>query len=173
MNKITIQGRITKDIELGHSQSGNAYARFSVAVDRRIRKDEERKTDFFDCVAFGKTAEFIEQYFHKGDGILINGRMESNQWKDKDGNNRLSWSVSIDDVEFPLGKKNGGDSNSTPESNNRPAYTGTSVADAVNARNAAAPTLPKTVTSNGDAPQAHYPTQQSWEEMNAESDLPF
>ena len=169
MNKITIQGRITKDVELGHSQSGNAYARFSVAVDRRTRKDEERKTDFFDCVGFGKTAEFIEQYFHKGDGILINGRMESNQWTDKDGNKRLSWALSIDDVEFPLSRRNSSESTESE----RPSYTGTSVADAVNARNTAAPTLPKTVSSTGNAPQAHYQAQTTWEEANDESDLPF
>lgn len=76
-----------------------------MAVDRRGRKDEERKTDYFDCVAFSGTAEFIHKYFDKGDGILVNGRMESNQWTDKDGNKRLSWALSVDDVEFPLGKK--------------------------------------------------------------------
>lgn len=170
MNKITIQGRITKDVELGHSQSGNAYVRFSVAVDRRTRKDEEKKTDFFDCVGFGKTAEFIEQYFHKGDGILINGRMESNQWKDKDGNNRLSWSVSIDDVEFPLGRKNGENNTASSASNtssNRPAYTAASVSEQMSARN--------TQAAYQAAPQAYTPqAQQRWEETNeAENDLPF
>lgn len=104
MNKIIIQGRLTKDVEIESSKSGSEYTRFSVAVDRPGKKGEEKQTDFFNCTAFGKTAAFIKQYFKKGDGILIEGSMESSTYE-KDGEKRLSWALIASHIYFPIQKK--------------------------------------------------------------------
>ena len=104
MNKIIICGRLTKDPELRTTNSGTEVCGFTVAVDRRIKKNDEKETDFIDCTAWGKTGVFISTYFHKGDGITVEGRMESNKWVDNDGKNRVSWGVTCDNVEFSLGK---------------------------------------------------------------------
>lgn len=107
MNKIIIAGRLVRDPELRNTQSGLEVCNFTVAVNRRAKKGEEPVADFIDCTAWGKTGVFVSTYFHKGDGIVLDGRMESNKWKDKDGNNRTSWGVNVDGVEFPQGKKGG------------------------------------------------------------------
>jgi single-strand DNA-binding protein len=108
MNKIIIAGRLARDPELRACNSGTEVCNFTVAVDRRFSaKGEEKQCDFIDCSAWGKTGVFVNQYFHKGDGITIEGRMESRKWVDKDGNNRISWGVTCDNVEFPLGKGKG------------------------------------------------------------------
>lgn len=109
MNRIIITGRLGKDPELKTGASGNEYTQFSVAVDRRKAKDgEEKKTDWFRCTAFGKTAAFIEKYFKKGDGIEIQGRMENDPFEDKDtGKKRDSWQLMVELVEFPKGKGSG------------------------------------------------------------------
>lgn len=107
MNKVILAGRITRDIELKVCGSGTEVANLSVAVDRRAKKGEEKKTDFIECTVWGKTAAFVAQYFHKGDGIVLSGRLESNKWTDNEGNNRTSWGVTVEDVEFPMGKSSG------------------------------------------------------------------
>ena len=104
MNKILIQGRLTRDIEIESSKSGSEYSRFSVAVDRVGKKGEDKQTDFFNCTAFGKTAAFVKEYFRKGDGILLEGSMQSSTY-DKDGEKRMSWSLIVSHVYFPIQKK--------------------------------------------------------------------
>ena len=107
MNKIILCGRLSRDPELRATASGIEVCNFTVAVDRRVKKGDEKIADFIDCTAWGKSGAFVNQYFHKGDGITIEGRMESRKWVDKDGNNRISWGVTCDNVEFPLGKGKG------------------------------------------------------------------
>lgn len=108
MNNIVICGRITKDLELKTAKSGMEMMTFSVAVDRRKKDaDGNKASDFFEVVAFGKTAAFVNAYFHKGDGITVQGRMESDKWEDKDGNKRISWRIMADNIEFALGKGRG------------------------------------------------------------------
>ena len=107
MNKIIISGRLTKDIELKTTGSGTEVVNFTLAVDRRVKKGAERQCDFIDCTAFGKTAAFIAAYFKKGSGVTIDGRMESRKWVDSDGKNRVSWGVTVDNVEFPVGGRSG------------------------------------------------------------------
>ena len=108
MNKIIITGRITHDIELKASFSGTEYANFSVAVDRsRKDKDGNKQTDFFKVSVFGKTAAFCNQWFHRGDGINIVGRMESDKYTDKNGVERTGWTLMAEQVEFPHGKGKG------------------------------------------------------------------
>ena len=102
MNKIVICGRLTKDPELRTTNNGTEVCGFTVAVDRRIKKNSEKETDFIDCTAWEKTGVFVNTYFHKGDGITVEGRMESRKWVDNDGKNRVAWGVTCDNVEFSL-----------------------------------------------------------------------
>lgn len=107
MNKIIITGRLTKDPELKNTDTGIELCNFTVAVDRRTKKDAEKQTDFFDCTAWRQSGVFVSKYFKKGDGINIEGRMESRKWVDTDGKNRINWGVTVDNIEFPRGRSNG------------------------------------------------------------------
>lgn len=101
MNKIVIIGRLTRDPELKSTNAGTSVCNFSVAVDRTYRdKEGNRPTDFFDVSVFGATAEFVAKYFKKGSSIAISGAMESRKFVDKDGNNRIAWSLHADEVNF-------------------------------------------------------------------------
>ena len=112
MNKITIQGRLTKDPEQKVGSSGAEYVKFTVAVDRK--RSKEKAVDFFDCTAFQRTGAFVAKYFAKGDGILVSGRMESDKFTDKEGMKRTTWGITAEDVEFPLGKGKAGSSSTAP-----------------------------------------------------------
>lgn len=107
MNKIVISGRLTRDPELRSTASGTEVCNFCVAVDRRVKKGEDKQADFIDCAAWGKSGVFVSTYFTKGDGITLDGRMESRKYVDKDGKPRTAWSVTCDNVEFPVGGKSG------------------------------------------------------------------
>lgn len=113
MNFIIIKGRLTKDPELSVSNGGKEYLRFGVAVTDNFDRD---KTHFFDCIAFGKTAGFIATYFSRGQEILISGDMRQDRYTDKDGNNRISWSMGVNRVEF-CGSKS---QNNTANNNDLP-----------------------------------------------------
>lgn len=105
MNKVILMGRLTRDVELKYSQSGTAYARVGIAVDRPFKKDE---TDFFNVVAFGKTAEFLGKYFEKGRRILIEGRIQSSSYENKEGVKVNTVDVMAEQIEFADSKpKNG------------------------------------------------------------------
>ena len=99
------EGRITKDLELQTGKTGTEYCKFSIAVNRRTGKDGEKKADFVDCSVFGKSAAFLCKYFKKGDGVLIRGRLESDTYDAKDGTKRTKWGITVDELEFPCGKK--------------------------------------------------------------------
>lgn len=107
MNNIILTGRLVRDPELNTTNSGTEVCNFTVAVDRRVKKDQEKITDYIDCTAWAKSGVFVSKYFHKGDGISVQGRMESRKWVDNDGKNRVSWGVTVENVEFALGKKQG------------------------------------------------------------------
>ena len=94
-NKVIIEGRLTHDPELRQATNGKSVCRFSVAVNR-----DENHTDFIACTAFGQTAEFICRYFFKGKPVLVDGRLNSEKWTDKNGNNRETISVLCDRVQF-------------------------------------------------------------------------
>ena len=112
MNSIKIQGRLTKDPEQKVGSSGAEYVKFTVAVDRKRSKD--KAVDFFDCTAFQQTGAFVAKYFAKGDGIIVSGRMESDKFTDKEGMKRTTWGITVEDVEFPLGKGRSEQSNTVP-----------------------------------------------------------
>ena len=102
MNYIAFDGRITRDIEISTSKDGKEFCKFTVAVAKRNRK-EENNTDFIDCVAFGQSAAFLNKYFKKGDGIVIEGTLTSDKYKDKEGKSVTKWSVLVDKIGFPVG----------------------------------------------------------------------
>ena len=101
MNKVILIGRITKDIEVKKSQGNKHYTRFSLAVPRPMVKDE---TDFINCVAFGKVAELMEKYLHKGDKIAVEGKIQIGKYTTKDGEKRNIVDVIVENIQF-LGEK--------------------------------------------------------------------
>lgn len=101
LNHVTIMGRLTRDPELRYTQSGVAVTSFTVAVDRDYTSDSgERGTDFIDCVAWRQGGEFVSKYFVKGQMIVVDGRLLSRKWKDRDGNNRTNWEIVADHTYF-------------------------------------------------------------------------
>ena len=99
MNAVEIIGRITKDLELKETESGVKYTRFSIAVNRRFKnEDGEYETDFFNVVAWRGTAEFITNYFGKGKRIGIVGRLQTNKYTDKDGNERINTEIVVNEA---------------------------------------------------------------------------
>ena len=85
MNVVAITGRMTKDPEVRYSQSGTAFASFTLAVDRRFKRDGEPSADFPNCTAFGKTAEFLEKYFTKGMKAEVVGRIQTRSYEGRNG----------------------------------------------------------------------------------------
>lgn len=100
LNHITIMGRLTKDVELRRTGSGVAVASFTIACDRDYSKDGEKETDFFDCVAWRQTGEFVSKYFRKGSMIVVDGRLQIRGWTDKDGNKRKTAEIVADNCYF-------------------------------------------------------------------------
>ena len=110
MNKVILMGRLTRDPEVRYSQGDNsmAIARYSIAVDRRFKKDgDEQTADFINCVSFGKTAEFAEKYFHKGIKIAVVGRIQTGSYTNKDGQKVYTTDVVVEEQEFAESKGNG------------------------------------------------------------------
>ena len=110
MNLVVLNGRLTRDPELKFGQSGKAYSRFSIAVDRPFQSNADKNSqtaDFINCVAFGKTAEFIGEYFRKGRKILLNGKLQMSQYE-SEGKKVTTYVVVVDSVEFGEAKANSG-----------------------------------------------------------------
>lgn len=100
-NKVILLGRLTKDPELKTTPAGVSVCSFSIACDRRYQtKGEERKADFFNCVAWRNVAEFISRYFSKGNPILVEGELQNRQYKDNDGITRYVTEVIVDRATF-------------------------------------------------------------------------
>jgi len=118
MNTVQLVGRLTRDVDMRYTAGENAMAtaRFSVAVNRRFKNaDGGYDADFPGCVAFGKTAEFVNQWFHKGDLIGVTGRLQTGSYVNKDGVKVYTTDVVVDNVEF-VGGKNAGSDQNTPAS---------------------------------------------------------
>lgn len=108
-NKVILMGRIAKDLEMKTTQAGTPVMSFSIAVDRSYQaKGEERKTDFFNIVAWNKTAEFISRFFTKGSLIFIEGELQTRQYKNKDGVNITVTEVIAEKASFTGEKKETG-----------------------------------------------------------------
>ena len=100
MNKVILMGRLTRDVETFGQKT--KVARFCLAVDRTYGEDE---TDFFNCVSFGKQAEFVEKYLKKGTKILLTGRLQNNNYEDKQGNKVTATQIITEEIEFAESKK--------------------------------------------------------------------
>ena len=107
MNKVIEIGRLTRDPEITTSTSGTTFARFSIAVDRRFKKEGEPEADFFNCTAFGKTAEFIEKWIKKGTKVAIVGRLQNNNYTNKEGQKVYDVRIMVEEIEFAESKKDG------------------------------------------------------------------
>ena len=105
MNKVTLLGRITKDVELRTTQSGVAVASFTLAVNRRFAKEGQQNADFLNCVAWRQQAEFIAKHFGKGKMIAIVGNLQSRSWDGQDGKKQYATDVVVDEVYFTGEKK--------------------------------------------------------------------
>lgn len=110
MNKVIMMGRLTRDPEIRYSQGANATAvgSFSIAVDRRFKRDGEPEADFFNCTAFGKQAEFVEKYLKKGTKIVVVGRIQNDNYTNKDGQKVNSTRIMVDEIEFAESKNAAG-----------------------------------------------------------------
>ena len=106
MNKVVLMGRLTRDPEVRYSQSDNplAIARYTLAVDRRFKRDGEQTADFISCVAFGRTAEFAEKYFRQGMRITISGRIQTGSYTNREGQKVYTTEVVVEEQEFAESK---------------------------------------------------------------------
>lgn len=106
MNKVILMGRLTRDPEIRYTQGENSLmiARFSLAVDRRFKRQGEAETDFFNCTAFGKQAEFVERYLKQGTKMLITGRVQNDNYTNKEGQKVYSVQIMVDEMEFAESK---------------------------------------------------------------------
>lgn len=106
MNKVVLMGRLTKDPEVRYSQGAEplAIARYTLAVNRRFKKQNEPDADFINCVSFGKAGEFAERYFHKGQQVSVVGRLQVRSWDDNEGKKRWSTDVVVEEQYFAESK---------------------------------------------------------------------
>lgn len=107
MNKVVLMGRLTRDPEVRYSQGENptAVARFTLAVERRFKREGEETADFIRCLAFGKNAEVVEKYFRQGLKVVIAGRIQTGSYTNKDGQKIYTTDIVIEDQEFAESKK--------------------------------------------------------------------
>ena len=112
MNKVILMGRLTRDPDVRYSAGGGdqqqAFARYTLAVDRRVRRDNNdpnaQTADFISCVAFGRSAQFAEQYLHKGTKIAVTGRIQTGKYTNRDGQTVYTTDVVVEDQEFAESK---------------------------------------------------------------------
>ena len=126
MNKVILMGRLTRDPEVRYSQGENstAIARYTLAVDRRFKRDGEQTADFINCVVFGKSAEFTERYFRQGMRVVVCGRIQTGSYTNRDGVKVYTTEVVVEEQEFAESKSaaasNGGDSSYAAYTPSRP-----------------------------------------------------
>ena len=113
MNKVILMGRLTRDPEVRYTQGDNAMtiARYSLAVDRRFKRDGEPDADFIKCVAFGKSGEFTEKYLKKGTKVTVVGRIQTGSYTNKDGQKVYTTDVVVEEAEFVESKNSGSSDN--------------------------------------------------------------
>ena len=106
MNKVILMGRLTRDPEVRYSAGENALAiaRFTLAVDRRFRRDGEAAADFINCVSFGRSAEFAEKYFRQGLKVVVSGRIQTGSYTNRDGQKVYTTEVVVEEQEFAESK---------------------------------------------------------------------
>ena len=117
MNKVILMGRLTRDPEVryGAGENSTAVARYTIAVDRRFKRDGEQNADFIGCVAFGRNAEFAEKYLRQGTKIVLTGRIQTGSYTNRDGQKVYTTDIVVEEQEFAESKAatagNGGQGN--------------------------------------------------------------
>ena len=115
MNKVILMGRLTRDPEVryGAGENSTAVARYTIAVDRRFKRDGEHNADFIGCVAFGRNAEFAEKYLRQGTKIVLTGRIQTGSYTNRDGQKVYTTDIVVEEQEFAENKAagNGGQNN--------------------------------------------------------------
>lgn len=109
MNRVTLIGRLVRDPDVRYSQGANgsiAVARYTLAVDRRFKRENEQNADFISCIAFGKLGEFAEKYLHQGVKIAVSGRIQTGSYTNKDGRKICTTDVVVEEQEFCESKQN-------------------------------------------------------------------
>lgn len=131
LNRIILMGRLTRDPDLRHTQSGTAVASFSLAVDRDFKDKQtgEKTTDFIDIVAWRNTAEFVSRYFTRGRMAVVEGRLQLRDWTDKDGNKRRTAEVVAENIYFGDSKRDGDSSYGGASTPTDDTYTQTAPRD--------------------------------------------
>lgn len=122
MNSVQLTGRLTRDPEVRYTDGGMSIARFTLAVNRRFKSENGPDADFIRCVAFGKTAEFIEKYFLQGKKMDLNGRIQTGSYTNQEGNKVYTTDIVVENVEF-------GESKATQESRGGQAAQGAANSD--------------------------------------------
>ena len=117
MNKVILMGRLTREPEVRYSQGGEplAIARYTLAVNRRFKRQGDPEADFINCVAFGKAGEFAEKYFKKGQLVSVVGRLQVRGWEDNEGKKRWSTDVIVEEQYFAESNKESGESKPAAE----------------------------------------------------------
>ena len=113
MNKVILMGRLTRDPDVKYTAGDNpmAIARYTLAVDRRFKRENEATADFISCIAFGKAAEFAEKYFRQGIRIVVSGRIQTGSYTNRDGNKVYTTDVVVEEQEFAESKNNAAGNN--------------------------------------------------------------
>lgn len=126
MNKVILAGRFTRDPEIRCTNDGSSIARFSIAVNRRfVKEGSDQKADFLNCIAFGKTAEFVEKYFFKGMKADLSGRIQTGSYTNKDGMKVYTTDIVVEEIEF-------GESKNASQNNNRSSEPAAAPDDFIN-----------------------------------------
>ena len=117
MNKVILMGRLTRDPDVKYTAGDNpmAIARYTLAVDRRFKRENEATADFISCVAFGKAAEFAEKYFRQGIRIVVSGRIQTGSYTNRDGNKVYTTDVVVEEQEFAESKNNAAGKNNAQD----------------------------------------------------------
>ena len=122
MNKVIMMGRLTKDPEVRYGGSNNtAIARYTIAVDRRFKREGQPTADFFNCTTFGKPAEFVEKYLRKGTKVVIEGELQNDNYTGQDGKMVYGMRIIVSAIEFAESKRNASDSFDGDVAGNVPA----------------------------------------------------
>ena len=184
MNKAILMGRLTRDPEVRYSQNNLVICNFTLAIDRRFsRQGEEKQTDFIPIVTFGKTAEFCEKYFQKGQQVLVAGRIQTRSWDDNEGKKRYATEVVSDEVHFADSKRANNDYGAPsddygyyPNTQRNPSYGSSGSSGQYSSQNSA-PNNTNTGRSTADSAfepeQAGGGTDDGFTPIENDSDLPF
>ncbi len=125
MNKVILLGRLTRDPEVRYGTGENAteVARYTIAVDRRFKRDGEQSADFIGCVAFGRNAEFAEKYLRQGTKIALTGRIQTGSYTNRDGQKVYTTDIVVEEQEFAESKAAAGNGEQSRNNYNRPVAT--------------------------------------------------